>query len=105
LTTLNVRCCCAPKKILGTLEVPSDWAVRPGRWPLKLYGPLPTLKEVLAELEKSPQKIPYTSVVIDIRRFQEWDSEAMGYNRALAVYSDDHPIEFWRKIPGFKEAK
>lgn len=81
---LEVRCCCQPQKIFGTLEVPDDRAWDGGSFEVPIRRP-----EGAIEVE-----------TIRIRGFSfipgEWD---------VAVYSDDRPLEFWRQIPTFKEAR
>lgn len=75
---LNVRCCCTPTKILGTMP----WA--DGR-------------EQLLFARMSPDGV-ITKHTVRVRHFRHED----GTNE-LAVYGDDRGLEFWRKVPGFKE--
>lgn len=89
---LNIRCCCQPTKIFGTLEVPAGSIDRMG-FNVCLAGPVPKLSTQIPNTLTSTQfhhiQIKPFGPVMGIK---EW-----------AVYSDDRPIEFWRKLPGFKE--
>lgn len=88
---LNVRCCCQPAKILGTLEVPM---AEPGSFSIAVLGGMPPVV-----LCGSPTAVSYETHEIKIREFGQFGR----YERA--VYSDDRGIEFWRKIPGFIEGE
>lgn len=84
---LNVRCCCQPTKIFGTLEVPEAAIKR------RLY--MIATAEIAAA--KYPSQITYIKHhCIQIKQFgSHWPLEE--------AITDNRPIEFWRKIPGFKE--
>jgi hypothetical protein len=72
---LNVRCCCQPQKILGTLEVAS------------LYP---------------NQRLAARRGIVEIEVRAFCNAGEMEYE--FAVYSDDRPIEFWRQFASFQEA-
>lgn len=93
----NVRCCCQPKKILGTLE----------------------LQDGLRDGDRLPVMIIDSSSIeyIQLRRFVQWhrtdinqvavpnfdNMPPMEEIDEIAIYSDDRPIEFWRRVHGFQE--
>lgn len=98
MTDYNVRCCCQPTKILGLLRLPTG--LRSGDvvhahergtgvgHPIKMMD-FTQITRISLELLRD------AGAVTDYARRQ----------RELAVYSDDRPIEFWRKIQGFTEVK
>jgi hypothetical protein len=81
---LNVRCCCQPTKVFGTMEVPEG--AQKGQ-PVN-YFYIPT--------RDNPREL------IEVRHI--WINIGNGVSeQQKAVYSDDRPIEFWRRLKGFKE--
>jgi hypothetical protein len=97
MTTYPVRCCCQPTKIFGYIDVPAG---------------AKTHFEVLSFVPSTPiwdhknlEPVPAAGSVeqhtIEIRPIKLENMEPGEYE--LAVYSDDRPIEFWRKIRGFHE--
>lgn len=95
LKWLAVRCCCAPKKILGFLQVPEH--ARAGV-PLEIRTKIDT--DYFAACNSEQMHVPPNAV----RRYQV-ELRIYGINSELAVYSDDRPIEFWREMNGFVEAE
>lgn len=89
---LNVRCCCQPTKILGTMEV-SSRAFECKR--ILIAPPLPLVSQSARSSEA--QEVP-TPAEVSIRRI-----ELGGGNREWAIYTEDRGIEFWRRIPSFRE--
>lgn len=87
---LNVRCCCQPQKILGSLEVSSN------RDRFLVHESV-SFKYPLANEPRN--NVPVHE--IQVRYFKNYEEGTL----ERAVYSDDRPIEFWRKIPGFRENK
>ena len=87
---MNVRCCCQPHKILGTVDVPYEFSDRFVVWedlePINFSPNGPTMSPNVTRHE------------IKVRDFLAGNGKA-----ERAVYSDDRPIEFWRKIRGFIE--
>ena len=99
MARLNVRCCCQPTKILGTLEIlslPPHASQCPGmynRTTVAVYA----LEEFFVSdgpLLSPSTTAPYKKEIVQLRSFG---------HRELAVYSEERPIEFWRGILGFEE--
>ena len=91
---LNVRCCCQPTKILGTFEVPNG-AGR-GFMLYTMEFPHEPISMMVTPSEIAPTIPAYN-------RAEHWiQIKTFGYGES-AVYSDDRPIEFWRRFPQFKE--
>jgi hypothetical protein len=94
---LNVRCCCQPQKILGTLEVSSlerNQIIR-----MFNLGSASVLEYYCGEsCEISAPRV--STHIIKIREFKNGPWSEPEY----AVYSDDRPIEFWRQFLSFQEA-
>lgn len=85
-----VRCCCSPQKIFGFLKLPAP--INEGPYQLRSLATftMTAQERELAKLEP---------IRIQIKRMT-------GPGQAeLAIYSEDRPIEFWRGIEGFVEAK
>ncbi len=83
MSTFEVRCCCNPKKLLGTLMLSDNVRVAHG---LTHRLAVPGGNEVTIRFQK------YT------------DGRLIGSARSrLAIPSDERPIEFWRNVPGFVE--
>lgn len=94
---IAVRCCCQPTKVVGFLRVSDRQAAGPAivvltREPYTPYPRADGLPTVSVE-----------AVQVPIREMGAMGSD--GYSSEYAVYSDDHPIEFWRSVKGFVEAK
>lgn len=81
-----VRCCCDGSRVVGFLRLPVD--AGPEVTIFERPGPLP-LDDPHADL------LNITRHTIRLRHF--------GHERA--VYSEDRPVEFWRGIAGFVEAR
>lgn len=98
MARLNVRCCCQPQKILGTLELTH---LRPGPQHLCArmeYPRLADLVEYIGDGKGILPSIPYEQ--IELRYCRDPNQSKL----EIAVYSDDRPIEFWRKFSSFREA-
>jgi hypothetical protein len=90
---LEVRCCCKVRMVLGTLEVPDTYVVAgAGHYPFTLIKKI-TTHEAMLSLYSDITPVPCERVTVELRRFRDDDGRV-----SLAVYSDDHPIEFWRKF-------
>jgi hypothetical protein len=89
----NVRCCCQPQKILGTLELDAleIEAARLGRLRVVLE---PRFSFVVNADEVFLPETP----LIYARFYMNKE-----YQKELAIYSDDRPMEFWRRVRGFTE--
>jgi len=96
MTWVAVRCCCTPTKVLGFLRLPArdikDGAIfavrnRATREPSVVYDP----HAPIAPVDRAVVRL--LSDFRDGRRSGE-----------LAIYSEDRPLEWWRRIDGFVEA-
>ncbi len=74
---LNVRCCCRPEKVLGTLSVPDSLLDR----------------DYVVMMRKDGGT---ASVQL------KWFWNALDYYKELAVYSDDTSPEFWDGLVNFE---
>ncbi len=90
---LNVRCCCTPRKVLGTLQIDApDEAI--------FSGNRITLQQPCCH------PTPDDLVTIQLRRFIHrpgWHAQYGLFE--IAVYSEDLPLAFWRKVAGFTEGE
>ena len=94
-----VRCCCEPQKILGYIDLPRD---RYGDGERTRVKTMPMLSvTAFPKSGEKPVAMRSTDEIIILRRYRDY---AVGIDE-MAVYSDDRPIEFWRKIVGFMELK
>lgn len=90
-----VRCCCTPQKIFGFIQLP----VGIRRHQIRLRVDLPSTASFdFAEI-KPIAVMDNSKAEIEVRGI------SVEYNREFAVYSDDRPIEFWRRVIGFVEIK
>jgi len=89
---LNVRCCCTPTKILGTLEVPPRAIERQG---FGIYSMQSAAPGDWAKLLDAGQSL--------LRRKTEWIEIRSFGGGEPAIYSEERPVEFWRGLPSFKE--
>lgn len=92
---LNVRCCCKPSKILGTLPDPGPDS------PGIMIRLAPDLFETLV----TPENDPYLSGLVPLPIDTYCEYEKTGEIRERSFKSNDYPIEVLRQIPGFEEAK
>lgn len=77
---LEVRCCCVPKKLLGTVEVPAEFVTR--------------------HAEINFRREDGSRLTLPVELFKPSQ-----YDRAyLALKSQETPIEVLRTIVGFEEA-
>lgn len=80
-----VRCCCEGNRLLGFIRLPE--------------GP---------ESHRVPERTTTSaafSVYSEQKNFSMHIIRLKMFGNERAVYSDDKPIEFWRSINGFVEAK
>jgi hypothetical protein len=82
---MNVRCCCQPQKILGTLDVPAA---------PKLHAFIKTSETVRMMADDGQVE------TIELRLFHD---QQTGYE--TAVYSEERPVEFWQRFHSFKPAE
>jgi hypothetical protein len=96
-----VRCCCQPAKLLGWLE-----------------GPEGVRQFTVFEIGDWRRRAPPGLHVVQVRELcsnrivehPEHEDEfgvpvELVPTRERAIYSDDRPLEFWRRIEGFEEAR
>lgn len=87
---LNVRCCCSPTKVFGTLHVPGP--VSPGqaiRIPM-----LDGSTELVLIREIYTVRYP---IFLD----ESQEVKPVGQATELAIYSEERPIQFWLGAVGF----
>ena len=86
----EVRCCCKPEKLVGWVELPE--IKRPGVIRLATITGAKTALHADYYHEFASISTATTLLVItDITPPR------------LAIKSDDHPLEWWRQIPTFRE--
>lgn len=98
----NVRCCCIPKIVLGVLELPDKVQSKPQR------VIVPMMEKPYAELytggDHEPSK--YSPVMIELKRFFDYDVLSGIRHEEVAIVSDERPVEFWRGFGNaFEEGK
>lgn len=100
MKTLEVRCCCIPKKLLGWLDVPDhikdgdniQFSILPQLPPTGLFG-----------LDK-PDSVSFQQVTLTASEYWEKldENNSRGY---LALKSNETPLENLRTLSGFRENK
>lgn len=78
-----VRCCCKPHKVLGFLQLTEDQYFR------------------------RQFTTPYLDGAVSLRPITESKRDfdtGLSVTWEIAIYSEDRPIEQWRRVPGFIEA-
>lgn len=86
-----VRCCCTPSKILGFMRVEDG---------IEKFNVISG-----GIVHKIELKTIRTSVMSKLEEGISEDGTSMSTVREIAIYSNDHPIEFWRQVSGFIEIK
>ena len=91
-----VRCCCQPTKVLGFFQIREE-DLRIGRMIMRRKMKRPSFAALSDKPEPEPVK----------NQYEEGRIEALNsYNeKEYAIYSEDRPIEFWRELIGFVEAR
>jgi hypothetical protein len=85
---LPVRCCCTPTKIFGFLQLSEEDAARS-----------------VIEINRHRIEIkPLHEGLLRCRLDGCDEPEHLDSTTERAVYSDDRPLSFWRRMPGFVEA-
>ena len=84
MQAMEVRCCCTPKKLLGTLPVP--------------FGGVDQVTFLLGNLEATRR------ITLGVHPFAELDSFGV-YSVRRCLKAEDVSIETLRRIPGFEEAR
>ena len=98
---LPVRCCCTPQKVFGFIQVRAD-VVHDGAT-LNLLPRAVAYQLAHADAPEVEELLAQSAVRFQVKMLTEVDYP--NSKRELAVYSEDHPIEFWRTIDGFVEAQ
>jgi hypothetical protein len=103
----EIRCCCDPGKLLGTVEVPDSGFYEGAvlRFALR-SDPLDWLKpppEPQPLLEQGTLSLPVAS--FGIGRGGILTVGETAWEQGLAIKSNDTPIEVLRRIPTFQEAE
>ena len=95
-TWVAVRCCCQPARILGfVLLTEDDLRRRRARLPLRVTASVFDPRN----LDPAPEAVVQTAQEVELRVM------STQYSTELAVYSEERPIEFWRTVAGFVEAR
>lgn len=103
---LEVRCCCQPQKLLGTVEVPDD--TRRGQnvtWVLAPSMLCAKLDEWLSHPEFKVYRRPAETLTLPIQTFVIPPGLATRGESGLAVKAEGVGLETLRKISTFIEAK
>ncbi len=96
---LPVRCCCQPKKIFGFFQVPVNYVQKQEFEWLMADGTQHTIKlQRFNDVRLSRADILHTTDKPQYHEDRLHKSEK-------AVYSDDHPIEYWRQFHEFMEVR
>lgn len=90
---LPVRCCCTPTKIFGFLSVELGATTV-----LERSGRLHHIKVTSFSDCRPPPLRLVDGYVVE-------PTQKVSVELEKAVYSDDRPIQFWRSIDGFVEAR
>jgi len=88
---VNVRCCCQPTKVLGTMEIPET-----------IKSPTTFRAVPVTAMPRAPLPNGDAEFVSHVIRVEEVVLDS-GRKRELAVYAEERPIEFWRQFASFKE--
>ena len=86
----EVRCCCQPQKVLGTLPWPSD----------DMYASV---------CVPDPEGWSLVTATIELRTMNRLGPPVFGIGALrerimeYVIYSEDRGIDFWRKLEGFEE--
>lgn len=101
MKTVNVRCCCQPQKILGTLQLSESQVEARRFWVIERKTV--EIKGAIGTSLVPPDIVENTHNLCVIKDFTKYGPEIGEVKTEIAVYSDDRPLEFWRKIQGFVE--
>jgi len=94
---MEVRCCCQPKKLLGTVEVPNGTKAND-----LLVFPLMTMMDVHWG---APYESPEVGVSLDTLRLQCKTFVPQGRSGYPAVKAEGVSLDTLRRIPSFEEAE
>ncbi len=88
----EVRCCCNPAVLIGTLTVDREY--RSGEMmDVAVLNPLSAFewRDIDSPIYVERERLQFAQCNLHERSF-------------VAIKSDDRPLEFWHKLPGFVEA-
>src|SRR5215831_6329061 len=89
-----VRCCCMPVKVMGWLDLPKDC---PDKLTIALFQSVPlNFWNLSPEEQVHHSPIQNLQAVIELKTYVH-----LSGSWERAVYSDDRPLSFWKRIPGF----
>lgn len=100
---LNVRCCCLPETVFGTLQVPDDVGVEARLRRVFQLDIVLTQSVHDFKMADALKPVNYEPRYAEVRHL--WTTDTGVCKLELAVYSDDRPIEFWRTVRGFVEGE
>jgi hypothetical protein len=105
MTRYPVRCCCNPLQLLGYLDLHRE-GLCDGATAIVYERYMPPAASFFS---LDPDAKPFVMLggrrhQIELRRIRGLD-QTDKFIDEIAVYSDDRPIEFWRKIHGFSEMR
>lgn len=102
MALLPVHCCCDPRVVLGTLEVPDEYCRPEGaefRIAMRESFSWPSKEDL--EVAAKPWREGDQYLVIEVAPL--WLEFSGRAQFILAVKSNDLPIEKFRRLPGFIE--
>lgn len=96
---IAVRCCCQPTKVLGFLRATAQ----------QLKARSITLPPRTSSFDLEAPGLPMVGLTLERPEVLEIlpisNARGVYYESESAIYSEDRPIEFWRSVKGFVEAK
>lgn len=103
----EIRCCCDPGKLLGTVEVPADRFYEGAVLRFTLRN---DQKDWLKEPEAPKPLLDQGTIALPVASFGIGRGGILtvgetAWEQGLAIKSNDTPIETLRRIPSFKEAR
>lgn len=98
---LEVRCCCNPRLLLGHITVPRERAPRRGD---QIRIALRDGHYNRSEVELSLELCQTSRAIEKLIQDPKCDIQEIEIERRLAIKSNDRPIEFFEKLPGFERA-
>jgi hypothetical protein len=99
----EVRCCCQPDKLLGWFEVSAQEraaAMTQGYFEVKLPSDEPTTVPWIMRQKAHSEPGPVIVRTVKVQKISVPDKGSY-----LAIYGEDHPIEYWRDFPTFLECR
>lgn len=98
----EVRCCCSPRKLFGHLNV-SRWMAERLEIGRPVTVAMPKGSQLLLLSESTACAHPGVErFILDLKYLHEFVGDRDQSRRAIP--SQEKPLEFWRRVPGFEEA-